>query len=162
MHFSKLVVAGGAVEYNGHDWQILCVVAPITLEYFPVGHISHGASKSLSLYVPARQNSHKKRAVPFEPELHLHCDIELLPKADVDCNIHSLHELFPKLSLYLALSHFIQEPPSGPVDPALHLQFCTFGLEGNEIEFSGHFMQSCSKTEPLYIEYVPAEQLVHF
>ena len=60
------------------------------------------------------------------------------------------------------VTHVVHVPPSGPVDPLLHLQLDTDELPAGEFEFVGH--------EPLHVEmemapdsaeYVPALQSVH-
>jgi hypothetical protein len=52
-------------------------------------------------------------------------------------------------------------PPSGPVDPALQVQFAKASLPGGEFEFDGQRMH----VEPVVaftdVEYVPATQFVH-
>jgi hypothetical protein len=68
----------------------------------------------------------------------------------------------PCVALNFPVTHVVHVPPSGPVDPLLHLQSDTDEIPAGEFEFVGH--------EPLHVEmemapdsaeYVPALQSVH-
>ena len=78
--------------------------------------------------------------------------------------------------LYVPAEHAAHTPPSGPVYPALHIQFATLTLLlYGEYEFSGHdvhpeapafeyvpALQSRHGSEPFVPLYLPASQDVQF
>ena len=53
------------------------------------------------------------------------------------------------------------KPPSGPVDPALHVQVATDVLALGELELPGHATQVDSSVAPVVGKYFPAAQSVH-
>ena len=53
------------------------------------------------------------------------------------------------------------KPPSGPVDPALHVQTATDVLALGELELPGHATQVDSSVAPAVAEYFPAAQFTH-
>lgn len=53
------------------------------------------------------------------------------------------------------------KPPSGPVDPALHVQAATDVLEIGELELLGHARHVAASVAAVVVEYVPVGQLVH-
>ena len=80
------------------------------------------------------------------------------------------------VALYVPAEHAAHTPPSGPVYPALHIQFATLTLLlYGEYEFSGHdvhpeapafeyvpAVQSWHGSEPFAALYLPASQDVQF
>jgi hypothetical protein len=65
-------------------------------------------------------------------DVHVEVDEEYFPAPQF------VHKAFPVAVLYLPASQFAQFPPSGPVDPALHLQLANVPLAAGEFEFDGH------------------------
>jgi len=53
---------------------------------------------------------------------------------------HAVHVALPDAVLYLPATHSEHEPPSGPVEPALHVQSVETKLPDGELEFAGHCM----------------------
>ena len=61
----------------------------------------------------------------------------------------------PDVALYLPATQSVHKPPSGPVDPLLHLQDVEFGLAAGEYVFVG---QDEHAVRPLMSVYLPATQ----
>ena len=74
---------------------------------------------------------------------------------------HSVHAASPALSLYLPATHCVQEPPSGPVQPTLHVHCVTMLLASGECELALHVVHTAALVAPTIVEYLPAEQLRH-
>jgi predicted transcriptional regulator YdeE len=72
-----------------------------------------------------------------------------------------VHDTLPLAILYVSVTQAEHGPPSGPVNPALHVhaEITEFGL--GEFEFAGHVTQVDSAVAAVVAEYVPAPQLVH-
>lgn len=62
--------------------------------------------------------------------------------------------------LYFPATQFTHAPPSGPDDPALHIQLAKVPLAAGEFEFAGQTAH-VSDVAPTATEYLPAVQLVH-
>jgi hypothetical protein len=71
-----------------------------------------------------------------------------------------VHTAFPEPVLYLPTTQFTQSPPSGPVEPALHLQSAFAPLPSSEYEFDGQ-SPHVFDVAPTVVEYFPASQFVH-
>jgi hypothetical protein len=70
-----------------------------------------------------------------------------------------VHAAFPEPVLYLPATHFTQSPPSGPVEPVLHLQSAFAPLPSGEYEFVGQ-SPHVFDAAPTVVEYFPAPQFV--
>jgi hypothetical protein len=68
----------------------------------------------------------------------------------------SVHRADPVSALYFPATHVVHEPPSGPVHPALQVQFVNAVLPAGESEFDGQALH----VELAAVEYVPAPQSV--
>ena len=73
----------------------------------------------------------------------------------------AVHELDPLTSLYVPDSHELQLPPSGPVNPTLHVQFLRNPLRNLEKVFSGQSMQVLGEVFAIPVEYLPAGHMLH-
>lgn len=83
-------------------------LAPVTPEYVPAGHETHALAPA-SVYVPAGQFTHTVDEVaPLTPEY--------FPAGQL------VHTAAPTVLLKLPAAHDAHAPPSGPVEPALHVQ----------------------------------------
>ena len=71
----------------------------------------------------------------------------------------SVQTALPVAILYLPAAHAEQTPPSGPVEPALHVQAATAELEIGELELT-HARHVATAEAPAAAEYVPAAQSV--
>jgi hypothetical protein len=81
--------------------------------------------------------------------------VEYVPTAQ------SVHTALPVAILYLPAMHAVQEPPSGPVNPTLHVQAARAELEIGELELVGHARQAVAIVAPVVVKYVPAAQSLH-
>jgi hypothetical protein len=70
----------------------------------------------------------------------------------------SVHAADPVVTLYFPATHAAHGPPSGPVDPALQVQFAKAPLPGGEFEFDGQTLHVELAEAPIAVEYVPATQ----
>ena len=82
----------------------------------------------------------------------------MLPKGEVDSSRQSTQALDPDALLYLPASHSMHRPPSGPVEPALHLHAAKAVLCSFELEPAGQLLQSAA---PVVLLYLPASHAVH-
>ena len=85
---------------------------------------------------------------------------------------HNVQSTLPVLDLNFPITHAVQDPPSAPVNPAIHLQLVATVLPAGELEDAGHWMQivapareyvsaaQLTQTEAAAMEYVPAAQLL--
>jgi len=81
--------------------------------------------------------------------------VEYLP------DMHWVHTVSPETSLKVPATHSTQRvPPSGPVNPALHLQPSWLLVVSGEFECAPHPRQT-SEIAPISGEYWSAGQLVH-
>ncbi len=62
--------------------------------------------------------------------------------------------------LYFPATHAVHVPPSGPVHPALQVQFVRAALPAGEVEFDGQAMHVEVDVAPTPVEYVPCPQTV--
>ena len=120
-------------------------VAPLDAECLPASHCVHSAEPNADLYLPAAHDSQVPPSGPLYPMLHRHCDCCVDPldvvveSAGQDSHVEisvafivseclptgqSRHADEPMTLLYLPATHATQVPlsPSGPENPALHLQ----------------------------------------
>ena len=58
----------------------------------------------------------------YVPALHTQAAAEVAPAAEVVPAGHETHALAPTVLLKLPAAHDVHAPPSGPVEPALHVQ----------------------------------------
>jgi len=73
----------------------------------------------------------------------------------------SKHADDPVTSLYAPAMHRTHSPPSGPVDPALHVHAVETELFNREFEFVGHVEHVEASVAPTAAENVPVPQSVH-
>ncbi len=73
----------------------------------------------------------------------------------------SVHAAVPVMILYLPATQVVHGPPSGPVNPTLHIQAVRATLDIGELELVGHARQVAATVAPTVAEYVPAAQSVH-
>ena len=67
----------------------------------------------------------------------------------------------PASALYFPATHSEHMPPSGPVEPALHVQTVETELPSRESEFVGHLKHVEGWLAPIDAEYVPIPQSTH-
>ena len=72
---------------------------------------------------------------------------------------HGTHSVLPMIALYLPALHSTHAPPSGPVDPALHVQLVFDELPAAECDPGMQIMQSVSAEFPDVSRYLPEIQL---
>ena len=82
----------------------------------------------------------------------------LLPEAEVVPEGQLEQEAEPEELLYLPAVQLVHGPPSGPLEPALHLHALLLVLPEGEVESEGQLEQ---EAEPEALLYLPAVQLVH-
>ena len=70
----------------------------------------------------------------------------------------SVHSADPVDSLYFPATHAAHGSPTGPVDPALQVQFVKAPLPAGELEFDGQALHVELVEAPTAVEYVPASQ----
>jgi hypothetical protein len=96
---------GQAVQVEGEE-------APVVVEYVLTPQSMHEKLICAPVtveYFPAPQSMHVEDTDAPEVE-------EYLPASQ------SVHALVPMVCLYLPKTHAVHDPPSGPENPALHLQ----------------------------------------
>ena len=73
-----------------------------------------------------------------------------------------MHATLPVVDLYEPAAHDEQEPPSGPVKPALHVHMLDALQPLHDApEFDGHVIHVVAIVAPAVAEYDPTPQLVH-
>ena len=92
----------------GHETHAVEEFTPVTPEYVPAGHETHALAPA-SVYVPAGQFTHA--VDEFAPATS-----EYFPAGQLT------HAAAPTVLLKLPAAHDAHAPPSGPVEPALHVQ----------------------------------------
>ena len=76
----------------------------------------------------------------------------MLPTGEVEFVGQSLHKADPADALYLPATHAAHGPPSGPVDPALQMQFVRTELPSGELEFDGQTLHVELAEAPTAVE----------
>jgi hypothetical protein len=71
-----------------------------------------------------------------------------------------LQVALPVAVLYFPVTQEVQTPPSGPVDPVLHVQAAGAELEIGELEPAGHATHVAAAVAPVVVKYVPVAQSV--
>jgi len=79
----------------------------------------------------------------------------MLPSREWELSGQVLQTADPKLALYLPAAHREQLPPSGPVEPAMQVQFVIILLPLPEKLSTGHGSQGASKISAGLVEYFP-------
>ena len=83
---------------------------------------------------------------------------EVLPSAETE-SLGQLEQVAaPTDSLYLPAVQLVHGPPSGPLEPALHVHALLLALPEGEVERDGQLEQ---EAEPEKLLYLPAVQLAH-
>jgi len=74
-----------------------------------------------------------------------------------------VHAAFPAAILYLPATHWVHDPPSGPVEPALHAQSVIVLLPAGESALVGHETQPELAAAPCVhrFRYWPAKHGEH-
>lgn len=67
----------------------------------------------------------------------------------------------PGAGLYVPVAHAVQDPPSEPEYPTLHLQSVNASLISGEFESAGHPTHAPILVAPGVIEYLPAIHAAH-
>jgi len=70
----------------------------------------------------------------------------------------SVHTALPLVVLYLPATHEVHVPPSGPVNPTLHVQAARAELEVGELEYAGQLVHDAV---PDVLLYFSASHAVH-
>ena len=83
---------------------------------------------------------------------------EVLPSAEMESLGQLEQEAEPEELLYVPAVQLVHGPPSGPLEPALHLHALLLVLPEGEVESEGQLEQ---EAEPEALLYLPAVQLVH-
>jgi len=119
--------------------QVLEDTAPSTVEYLPLPHLSHSALPLEEEYVPVMHSVQVELPLEEEyvPAVH---GVQVEPAGSSSA-----------LSLYLPVAHNAQEPPFGPVEPALQIQSLKAVLPTSECEFSGQFVHNDLSVVALYL-----------
>jgi hypothetical protein len=170
----------GAFEFGVQASHTEAADAPTTVENVPDLQLSHCASPAKVLNFPASQCTQMLPLEPVAPELQVHLVRRALAAGECDFSGHNLHSLAtspttveyspakqwlhgmsPLATLYLPAVHCTQAPPSGPVDPGLHLQSVSLLLACREREFDVQGWQVCAAEAAENTEYVPSRQLIH-
>ena len=156
-------------------------VAAAVVEYVPDPQSVHTAEPVALLYFPAAQPVHGPPLGPVYPSLHVQAERSVLVTGELELLGHttqadstvapvvakyfpvaqSVQVPLPVPILYFPAAHAEHTPPSGPVDPALHVQAVTTVLALGELEVLGHTTQSDSTVAPVVAKYFPAAQSVH-
>jgi hypothetical protein len=155
------------------------VVAAVTVEYLPGSHDAHEALPVDDLYLPGTQAVHGPPCTPVYPALQMQLARVPLASGEYEFDGQSphvfdvaptvveyfpapqfVHRAFPVTVLYLPSAQFTQSPPSGPVEPALHLQSAFAPLLSSEYEFDGQ-SPHVFDVAPTAVEYFPSPQFVH-
>jgi len=133
--------------------QTAAAVAPTVTEYFPASHSVHDSFPVNALYFPATHSEHASPSGPVDPALHVHAVETVLSNREpefvghvkhVEPSVaprvaeyvpipHSVHVPDPASALNFPATHSEQFPPSGPEEPALHVQSCS-ALEPSDDE----------------------------
>jgi hypothetical protein len=132
---------GELAEFAGQCTHVFALVAPTSAEYVPALHNAQAPLPVATLYLPASQSEHGPPFGPVLPALQVHTvmavpavgasefaghfvhvALDAAPTApeNVPCP-QSLHPALPTILLNFPATQLAQLPPSGPVDPALHL-----------------------------------------
>ena len=137
-----------------------------------VGQALHKADPVDVLYVPATQAVHVSPTGPVDPALQVQFAKAALPAGDFDFDGQTRHVEFveaptaveyapasqseqaavPVNTLYFPATHAAQVPPSGPVDPALQVQFVKAELPAGELEFDGQSLHVMLDETPTAVE----------
>jgi hypothetical protein len=64
----------------------------------------------------------------------------------------SVHTDDPVVPLYFPATHAVHGPPSGPIDPALQVQFVKAALPVGELEFDGQALHVMLDVAPTAVE----------
>ena len=162
-------------EFAGQRTQVCSLVAPTSAEYVPALHNAQAPLPVATLYLPASQSEHGPPFGPVLPALQVHTvmavpavgasefaghfvhvALDAAPTApeNVPCP-QSLHPALPTILLNFPATQLAQLPPSGPVDPALHLH-----VEAPEMdsEAAGQFAHV---VDAALAAYLPAAQKSH-
>jgi hypothetical protein len=121
--------------FDGQFRHVVLDDEPLMTEYLPAAHAMQSDSASLpivSRYVPGGQSRQFAEALTA---------VEYFPASQ------SEHESDPVDTLYFPVTHAVQIPPFGPVDPALQVQLVKPKLPTGELEFDGHarqFLKKCT------------------
>ncbi len=153
----------GELEFAGHAIHVVAIVAPTVVEYVPAPQLVHAALPVVE-YVPGPQSEHAALpVVEYVPAPHaIHVVATVAPTVvEYVPPPQSVHTTLPVVILYLPATQVVHTPPSGPVDPALHVQAVITELGLGELEFAGHARQVDSSVAPAVGEYLPAAQFTH-
>lgn len=169
------------VEKAVHPMHVLAVVAAGVPEYVALPQFVHKAGPGKVLYWPGRQAAHVPPLAPVYPALHVHAACALLAAGDellVGQVLHvpelvaaptveyvfgpqSVHTADPVPALYLPAAQPVQVPPSGPVNPMLHVHAPTALPPDPDELLDGQVVHTPDPVAPGVVEYVPAPQSVH-
>ena len=132
-----------SIAWNFPTGQVEHSIAPEEEVYLPALHIVQLAAPGMLLYDPGLHLVQSPPSGPHHPELHLQSDASVPPGAAVsEFPGQPVHSLSPTMSLYVATGHSEHIPPSGPVNPAMHLQSDASVLPGAAVsEFARQFVQ---------------------
>ena len=91
-----------------------------------------------------------------------HVDSDVLPEAiEYLPRPQSEQTSGPAAALYFPASHSEQAPPSGPEEPALHVQSVKAQLPVCEFELPGQAKHVETAVAPTAVEYLPCSQRIH-
>ena len=133
------------------------------------------------LYLPATHDEHDPPFGPVHPTLQMqwtnaelpggasefvlqawHVDSDVLPEAiEYLPRPQSEQTSGPAAALYFPAAHSEQAPPSGPEEPALHVQSVKAQLPVCEFEFLGQAKHVETAVAPTAVEYLPCSQRIH-
>ncbi len=178
VHAAKAVLPAAETPPAPQDVHALAPVAPVAPDHVPATQSTHAALPVTILYLPATHAEHVPPFAPVKPALQVqavitvlelgafalegqakHVDEALAPTAaEYVADPQSVHTALPLLVLYLPATHVEQTPPSGPEDPALHVQIV---LDAAEFEFARQTRHAEDAVAPTVCKYVPVPQSVH-
>jgi hypothetical protein len=133
VQFVRAALPAGELEFDGQAMHVEFAEAPTAVEYVPASQPMHAAHTPVAAVA----------VLGYVPA----------PQTE--------HAADPVDALYFPTTHAMHVPPSGPVHPALHVQFVRAALPAGELEFDGQAMHVEVAVAPTAVEYVPAPQLVH-
>ena len=175
VQFVKAALPTGELELDGQAVHVELAAAFTAVEYVPVPQFVHAAVPVDVLYLPATQSAHVPPWGPLEPALQVQLVEAALPTGELESDgqaVHVaaftaveyvpvpqfVHSAVPVDVLYFPATQSAQGPPSGPVEPALQVQFVKAALLGGELEFDGQAVHVKLAEAPTAVEYVPPAQ----
>ena len=92
-------------------------------------------------------------AGPVQPGAHspMQSEDEVLPSGEMESLGQLEQEAEPEALLYVPAVQLVHGPPSGPLEPALHLHALLLALPEGELALSGHEVQTVAPDWSVYV-----------